>query len=144
MALAPLNRMLVCDREQFSLRLYERPLVGVKFAIAREYVISVGAPGYVTPRGLYLITRKARDPDWQMPASDWIAPEDWGRIIPGGDPRNPIKARWLEIYDGVGIHGTEDESSLGRAASHGCIRLSVPDVIELFGLVRRNTPIQII
>jgi lipoprotein-anchoring transpeptidase ErfK/SrfK len=52
-------------------------------------------------------------------------------------------ARWLGIYDGAGIHGTADVGSLGTAASHGCIRMSVPDVIELYDMVPVGTPVYI-
>ena len=47
-------------------------------------------------------------------------------------PHNPIKARWMGIYAGAGIHGTTDVGSLGSAASHGCIRMAIPDVIDLY------------
>ena len=58
-----------------------------------------------TPAGLYNIANKAVDPAWHVPNSDW-AGDLAGKVIPGDDPSNPIKARWLGIYDGVGIHGT--------------------------------------
>ena len=57
--------------------------------------------------------------------------------------QRPLKARWLGIYDGAGIHGTDDIGSLGSAASHGCIRMAVPDVIELYDEVAVQTPIYI-
>ena len=53
------------------------------------------------------------------------------RSPPG--PQDPLKARWIGIVDGAGIHGTEDIGSLGSSASHGCIRMAIPDVIELYG-----------
>ena len=49
----------------------------------------------------------------------------------------------MGIYDGAGIHGTDDVGSLGRAASHGCVRMAVPDVIELYDQVDVGTPIYI-
>ena len=60
----------------------------------------------------------------------WPAP--WCRAA---SPENPLKARWLGIYDGAGIHGTDQTYSLGSAASHGCIRMAIPDVIELYDQV---------
>ena len=63
-------------------------------------------------------------------------------MIPPG-PDDPLKARWLGFYDGSGIHGTDDIGSLGTAASHGCIRMSIPDVTELYSLVPMHTPIYI-
>jgi lipoprotein-anchoring transpeptidase ErfK/SrfK len=49
----------------------------------------------------------------------------------------------MGIYEGAGIHGTEETSSLGSAASHGCVRMAVPDVEELYDLVEVGTPIYI-
>ena len=75
-----------------------------------------------------------------MPNSDW-AGKLAGKVIPPGDPGNPIKARWMGIYNGAGIHGTDAVGSLGTAASHGCIRMAIPDVIELFGHVDVGAPV---
>ena len=63
------------------------------------------------------------------------------RSRPG--PENPIKARWMGIFEGAGIHGTEETYSLGSAASHGCVRMSIPDVEELYDRVEVGTPIYI-
>ena len=59
-------------------------------------------------------------------------------MVPGGAADNPLKARWMGIFDGAGIHGTDDTGSLGSAASHGCVRMSVPDVIDLYDQVPRR------
>ena len=91
--------------------------------------------GLETPAGLYHIQNKAVNPAWTMPNSDWVAPADRGKVVPGGVPENPLKARWLGIYDGAGIHGTDADGSIGTAASHGCIRMLIPDVIELYDQV---------
>jgi lipoprotein-anchoring transpeptidase ErfK/SrfK len=63
--------------------------------------------------------------------------------VPGGSPENPLKARWLGIFDGAGIHGTDEVASLGHAASHGCVRMAIPDVIELYPQVPVQAPIYI-
>ena len=52
--------------------------------------------------------------------------------MPGGSAENPLKARWLGVVGGVGIHGTALEYSIGTRASHGCIRMRVADVIDLY------------
>ena len=62
---------------------------------------------------------------------------------PGGTEENPLKARWMGITDGAGIHGTSEVTSLGTAASHGCVRMAVPDVDELYDQVPLGTPIYI-
>ena len=98
--------------------------------------------GLDTPAGLYHIQNKAVDPAWTMPYSDWVAPADRGKVVPPG-PANPLKARWMGIFDGAGIHGTDQTASIGTAASHGCVRMLIPDVIELYDQVPVGAPIYI-
>ena len=74
------------------------------------------------------------NPPWTAPNRPW-AGSYAGRTVPGGAPDNPLKARWLGIAGGVGIHGTAEAWSIGSSASHGCIRMRVPEVIDLFGRV---------
>lgn len=126
---------LVVDRSSFTLTLYE-DLKSVK-----TYTVAIGAQGFDTPAGLYSIQNKQVDPVWNVPDSAW-AGSLAGQTIPPG-PDNPLKARWMGIYDGAGIHGTDDAGSLGSAASHGCVRMAVPDVIELYDRVDVGTPIYI-
>ena len=95
------------------------------------------------PAGLYHIQNKAVNPAWTMPNSAWAAPRDRGKVVPGGTPENPLKARWLGIFAGAGIHGTDDAGSIGIAASHGCIRMRIPDVIDLYDRVPVNAPVYI-
>jgi hypothetical protein len=129
--------VLTVNRPSFELRLWKN------LQLAKTYTIAVGAVGYDTPSGLYSIQNKAVNPAWTMPDSDWVAPADRGTVVPGGVPENPLKARWLGIYAGAGIHGTDVTSSLGTAASHGCLRMAIPDVIELYDQVPVSTPIYI-
>jgi lipoprotein-anchoring transpeptidase ErfK/SrfK len=65
-------------------------------------------------------------------------------VIPPG-PADPIKARWLGIFDGAGIHGIDpsEYGSIGTAGSHGCVRMRIPDVIELYPQVPVGTPVYI-
>jgi len=91
---------------------------------------AVGAIGFRTPKGVFSVLSKAQNPDWQKPRSRWVPESEWGQIIPGGDPANPIKVAFMKLtHGGVGIHGTADLSSLGKSASHGCIRVH-PDVAK--------------
>jgi lipoprotein-anchoring transpeptidase ErfK/SrfK len=129
--------VIIVNRGAFKLTLY-KDLKPVK-----TYGIAVGKIGLETPAGLYHIQNKAVDPAWTMPNSDWVAPKDRGKVIPGGTAENPLKARWLGIYAGAGIHGTSEDSSIGSAASHGCIRMHVPDVIELYPQVPVGAPVYI-
>lgn len=127
--------VITVDRGGFRLRLWK------DLKLAKTYTIAVGAVGLETPAGLYTIQNKAENPTWHVPDSDW-AGDLAGRQIPPG-PKNPIKARWMGIYDGAGIHGTDSISSLGSAASHGCVRMAVPDVIELYDEAPVGTPVYI-
>jgi lipoprotein-anchoring transpeptidase ErfK/SrfK len=129
--------VVTINRPSFELRLWKN------LQLVKTYTIAVGAIGYDTPSGLYHIQNKAVNPAWTMPHSDWVAPEDQGTVVPGGVPENPLKARWLGIYDGAGIHGTDATYSLGTAASHGCIRMAIPDVVELYDQVPVSTPVYI-
>nr|MBA2545681.1 L,D-transpeptidase [Solirubrobacterales bacterium] len=109
--------------------------------LVKEYGVAVGGGGYSTPTGLHSIQDKQVDPTWNVPTSSW-AGDLAGQSIPPG-PSNPLKARWMGIYDGAGIHGTDDTGSIGSAASHGCVRMYIDDVIELFDRVEVGTPIYI-
>ena len=124
---------VLVSRETFRLRLYKH------LKLVKTYPIAVGRAGLETPAGLYHIDDRQVDPSWHVPQSAW-AGSLAGQVIPPG-PADPIKARWLGFYDGAGIHGTDELSSIGTAASHGCIRMAIPDVIQLFPLVPMGTPI---
>jgi lipoprotein-anchoring transpeptidase ErfK/SrfK len=128
--------ILIVDRASFRLNLYKH----LKFA--KAYGIAVGQVGLETPAGLYSVQNKAIDPAWHVPDSDW-AGKLAGTVVPGGVPENPLKARWMGIYDGAGIHGTDAINSIGTAASHGCIRMRIPEVIELYDQVPVNAPVYI-
>jgi lipoprotein-anchoring transpeptidase ErfK/SrfK len=124
---------LTLDRSTFTLRLFE------DLKLAKTYTVAVGMEGLETPEGLYAIQEKEENPVWHVPMSDW-AGDLAGQTIPPG-PSNPIKARWMGIYEGAGIHGTEETGSLGSAASHGCVRMAIADVEELYDRVEVGTPI---
>jgi L,D-transpeptidase-like protein/putative peptidoglycan binding protein len=126
---------LTLDRGTFTLRLFQH------LKLTKEYTVAVGMEGLETPEGLYHIQEKEENPVWRVPNSDW-AGSLAGQTIPPG-PSNPIKARWMGIFEGAGIHGTEETYSLGHAESHGCVRMAIPDVEELYDLVEVGTPIYI-
>ncbi len=105
-----------------------------------RYKIAVGKAGNKTAAGRYKSVEKTVDPEWHAPNKAW-AGELAGQTIPAGDPRNPLEARWLGFADGQGIHGTKDIQSLGTAASHGCIRMSVRAVKQLYRQVKVGTPV---
>src|SRR3954470_16926859 len=118
-------RVITINRGAFKLTLYH-DLKPVK-----TYPIAVGRQGLETPAGRYDIQDKQVNPSWHVPNSAW-AGDLAGKVIPPG-PQDPIKSRWMGIAGGAGIHGTDDIGSLGSAASHGWIRMAIPDGIDLFG-----------
>ena len=126
---------LTLDRGTFTLRLWKH------LKLAKSYTVAVGQEGLETPEGLYQIESKEVNPAWHVPNSAW-AGSLAGKTIPPG-PEDPIKARWMGIFEGAGIHGTDETWSIGHAVSHGCVRMSIPDVIELYPQVEVGTPIYI-
>ena len=126
--------VIAVDRDAKQLRLY------TYLKLDKKYKIAVGKAGLETAAGRYKIQEKIVNPPWHVPLSDW-AGDLAGRTIPPGDPQNPLEARWMGFHDGQGIHGTADLASLGTAASHGCIRMSVPAVKQLFREVKVGTPL---
>ncbi len=128
--------VLTVSKSELRLRLFKR-LKWVK-----TYRVAIGQPAYPTPSGRFRITSKQVNPVWSVPNSPW-AGELGGSTVPGGSPANPLKARWMGIVDGVGIHGTGADWSIGTRASHGCIRMHVGDVVELYPRVPIGTPIVI-
>jgi lipoprotein-anchoring transpeptidase ErfK/SrfK len=127
---------ILINRGGFELRYYHR------LKLQKTYPIAVGQQGLETPAGLYDIQDKQVNPSWHVPNSPWAGALA-GQVIPPG-PQDPIKARWMGIDGGAGIHGTEEVGSLGSAASHGCIRMAIPDVIALYDKVNVGTPVYII
>jgi lipoprotein-anchoring transpeptidase ErfK/SrfK len=127
--------IITIDRGSFRLRLWKH------LRLVKSYEIAVGMAGLETPAGLYHIQDKEVNPSWHVPNSAW-AGSLAGQTIPPG-PADPIKARWMGIYNGAGIHGTDELGSLGSAASHGCIRMAIPDVIQLYDQTPLGTPVYI-
>jgi hypothetical protein len=128
--------VIIVNRGAFKLSFYKN------LKLHKTYGIAVGQVGLETPAGLYNVQNKAINPAWHVPNSDW-AGDLAGTIVPGGTPQNPLKARWMGIYNGAGIHGTDASGSIGTAASHGCIRMLIPDVIELYDQVPVGAPVYI-
>ena len=128
--------VITVSQREFKLRLFKR------LKMVKSYKVAVGQPAYPTPRGRFAIVNKQVNPVWSVPDSPW-AGELAGTTVQGGTAGNPLKARWMGIHDGVGIHGTGQEYSVGSRASHGCIRMRVADVIGLYPRVPVGTPVLI-
>jgi lipoprotein-anchoring transpeptidase ErfK/SrfK len=94
--------------------------------IVRIWNTAVGTKSTPSPAGTYTIINRVSQPSYYRS----------GKVIPPG-PDNPVGTRWLGLsLKGFGIHGTNDPRSIGRKASHGCIRMQNRDVEELFDMVR--------
>jgi len=127
---------LVLDISERCLYLYEGGMV------TKTYRVAVGTPRYPTPLGTYKITSKRKNPTWYNPHKTWS--KDMPPFIPPG-PGNPLGPRALNLSaSGIRIHGTPQVWSIGRAASHGCIRMRPSDVIDLYPRVSVGAPIDII
>ncbi len=125
---------LVANLSQKKVRLIRNGKVAMTFPIA------IGQPAYPTPTGEYEINDKQVDPAWYPPASPWAA--ELSSIPPG--PGNPLGTRWIGTSaPAIGLHGTYADYSVGTAASHGCMRMHIPDVEKLYDQVTIGMPISI-
>jgi lipoprotein-anchoring transpeptidase ErfK/SrfK len=103
--------------------------------------VATGQSSYPTPIGHFSIVTMQRHPWWYPPDSDWAEGE---KPIPPG-PGNPLGTRWMGLSaPGVGMHGTPDPASIGYSASHGCIRMRIPEAEWLFSRVHVGTPVFIV
>jgi lipoprotein-anchoring transpeptidase ErfK/SrfK len=107
----------------------------------RVFPVATGQAIYPTPLGRFQIVVKWRNPWWYPPSSSWARGL---KPVPPG-PGNPLGTRWMGLSaPGVGIHGTPDAASIGYSASHGCIRMRIPDAEWLFRQVRIGTTVFIV
>ncbi len=134
-----LARAIVIRRGSNELLLYR---VGKTTKLIRSFKVATGRSEYPTPLGDYQIVNKQFDPWWYPPTgSAWAQGE---KPIPPG-PGNPLGTRWMGLSAPyVGIHGTPDAASIGYSASHGCIRMLIPQVEWLFKQVDVGTPVFIV
>ena len=106
----------------------------------KTYRVAIGTAEHPTPTGTFKIVSKEKNPTWNPPDSPWA--EGLGRIPPG--PGNPLGTRWIGTSaPAIGIHGTYADYSIGTAASHGCLRMHIPEVEELFEKVAVGMPVEI-
>ncbi len=134
--IANFGPVIVVTRATNTLRLYD----GHK--LVRTFPVATGQAIYPTPAGVWRIKDKQRDPWWYPPTYDAWA-KGLKPVPPG--PSNPLGTRWMGLNaPGVGIHGTDAPTSIGYSASHGCIRMHVPDAEWLFEHVRVGTPVVIL
>ena len=127
--------VIVIRRGSNRLYLYK----GMRFQ--RVFGVATGQSAYPTPLGHWRVVVKWRNPWWYPPNSPWAKGE---KPVPPG-PGNPLGTRWMGLSaSGVGIHGTPDDTSIGYSASHGCIRMHIPDAEWLFNHVTVGTTVFIV
>jgi lipoprotein-anchoring transpeptidase ErfK/SrfK len=132
--------VIVIDKSAFKLRLYRGTTKpdGTVMKRIRTYPIAIGQPAYPTPTGNYSVIQKQVNPTWFPPNSQWAA--GLGPVPPG--PGNPLGTRWIGTSaPAIGMHGTPNPSSIGSMASHGCIRMYISDVENLYPRVEIGTPV---
>ncbi|MDQ6807712.1 MAG: L,D-transpeptidase [Actinomycetota bacterium] len=90
------------------------------------------------------VASNAVNPPWYVPNSPWAGALA-GTVVPPG-PSDPLKARFMSFDGGAGIHGIDpsEYGTIGHTASHGCIRMTIPDVIDLYNKVAVGTPVYIL
>lgn len=125
------------EEVRLVLRLGERRVyVYRQNKVQASFRVAVGKGGWETPTGNFKITHMIKDPVWEHP---WT-----GELIPAGAD-NPLGSRWIGFWtDGknvIGFHGTPNPESIGRAASHGCVRMFDKDAQALFEKVEVGTPV---
>jgi L,D-transpeptidase ErfK/SrfK len=95
-----------------------------------RYAVAIGQTGWETPVGEFKIQQLREHPDWRHPITQ--------QVIPAG-PDNPLGSRWIGFYYGehmaLGFHGTPNESLVGQAVSHGCLRMFNRDIEALYAQV---------
>ncbi len=105
----------------------------------KSYPIAIGKKGWETPTGNFYVMQMMENPVWIHPLT--------GVAIPGGSRQNPLGRYWIGFWTNgtnwIGFHGTPNPESVGRAASHGCIRMYNKDIQELFSQVTMGTPVTV-
>ncbi|QEY31455.1 L,D-transpeptidase [Synechococcus sp. RSCCF101] len=143
------GRHLVLDRQRRRLYVLESG------SLLRLFPVAVGMPGWETPTGRFEVIEMTPHPIWEHPET--------GRRVPAG-PANPLGSRWIgfhqdclgrEAHNGervlsidgcvsAGFHGTPHRWTVGRAVSHGCVRLYDEDVRALYDIVEMGMPVTVL
>lgn len=127
-AAAPARREIVVSLEDRKLALVENG------EVVKTYSVAVGKASTPSPVGTFTIERRAENPTYH---------HNGKTVLPG--PGNPVGTRWMGLsIKGYGIHGTNEPKSIGKAASHGCIRMAKADLEELYPQVAVGDPVELV
>lgn len=125
---SPSKREIVVSLEDRKLALVENG------EVVKIYSVAVGKPSTPSPVGSFSIERRAENPTYH---------HNGKTVLPG--PGNPVGTRWMGLsIKGYGIHGTNEPKSIGKAASHGCIRMAKADLEELYPQVAVGDPVEFV
>lgn len=139
-----LPRLIVVDREEYMLVLYQWNLRKRRYRPASTYTVTVGKIGAETPHGLYFVEAKTRTPDWKVPPNPDYSETVWGHVYKFGEPGNPFDAGFISLTGketGIGLHGTSFDPKIGTASSHGCVRMLSEDLLEIYDKCKIGTPV---
>jgi lipoprotein-anchoring transpeptidase ErfK/SrfK len=122
------KRVIVVSLEDKKLALVEDGQV------KRVYTVAVGKPSTPSPTGTFTIARRVKNPPYS---------HNGKTVLPG--PGNPVGTRWMGLsVKGYGIHGTNEPKSIGKAASHGCIRMAKKDLEEMYEMVSVGDTVELV
>ena len=122
------KRVIVVSLEDKKLALVEDGQV------KKVYTVAVGKPSTPSPTGTFTIARRVKDPTYS---------HNGKTVLPG--PGNPVGTRWMGLsIKGYGIHGTNEPKSIGKAASHGCIRMAKKDLEEMYAMVSVGDTVELV
>jgi hypothetical protein len=122
------KRIIVVSLEDHKLALVEDG------EVKKVYPVAVGKPTTPSPIGTFTIERRVANPVYHHA----------GKTVQPG-PGNPVGTRWMGLsVRGYGIHGTNAPNSIGKAASHGCIRMAKADLEELYDLVQVGDTVELV
>ena len=124
----PAKHVIVVSLEDRKLALVEDGQV------KKVYTVAVGKPSTPSPTGTFTIARRVKNPTYS---------HDGKTVLPG--PGNPVGTRWMGLnIKGYGIHGTNEPKSIGKAASHGCIRMAKKDLEEMYEMVSVGDSVELV
>ena len=134
-AVAQAQRPNTLVQREIIVSLEDRKLALVENGEIRKiYTVAVGKPSTPSPEGTFTIQRRVANPTYQ---------HDGKTVLPG--PNNPVGTRWMGLSKlGYGIHGTNEPRSIGKAASHGCIRMAKGDLEEFYQLVAVGDTVRLV
>ncbi|MGB3136663.1 MAG: L,D-transpeptidase [Nodosilinea sp.] len=127
------NTRVVISLSQRRLTLYQND------DVRDEFTVAIGQDDWQTPVGEFAVRDMRTDPLWQHPITKEA-------VAPG--PSNPLGSRWIGFWTQgkyfIGIHGTNQETLIGEAVSHGCVRMLERDIQTLYSYVKIGTPIKVV